>query len=376
MKVFVSGCFDLLHSGHVAFLREASTWGELYVGIGSDETVRALKGRYPVCPEKERLFMVQSLRFVKEAWINSGSGHLDFETEVRNLKPDLFFVNADGFSEEKRGFCEKEQIKWRVGDRIPVEGLPSRSSSFLRPVCQIPYRVDLAGGWLDQPFVSQYGAGPVLTLSIEPDHLFAERSGMAGSTRQKAIELWHDSLPSDDPETLAKKLFEQEKQLQTPYSPGSQDAIGIVYSGLNRLDYGPGEDWPHRITHRADEALLQWIESCLQFVPLSPRKAGFDPLKDSVVEHSQVAQLSAAANGCWDALLEKDLAGFGHHLRASFEAQVTMFPHMVNDEIRSAIGKLSGAALGWKLSGAGGGGYLVLVSDHKIDNAFRVRIRR
>ena len=38
-KVLVSGCYDMLHSGHVAFFEEAATLGELYVGIGSDKTI-------------------------------------------------------------------------------------------------------------------------------------------------------------------------------------------------------------------------------------------------------------------------------------------------------------------------------------------------
>ena len=38
-KVFVSGCYDLLHSGHVEFFRQAAQYGELYVGIGSDKTI-------------------------------------------------------------------------------------------------------------------------------------------------------------------------------------------------------------------------------------------------------------------------------------------------------------------------------------------------
>ena len=42
-KVFVSGCFDLLHSGHVAFLKTAASFGEVYVGVGRDETVALLK---------------------------------------------------------------------------------------------------------------------------------------------------------------------------------------------------------------------------------------------------------------------------------------------------------------------------------------------
>src|SRR5688572_30488854 len=47
-RVFVSGCFDMLHSGHVAFLQTAASYGDLYVALGSDATVYGLKGRLPV----------------------------------------------------------------------------------------------------------------------------------------------------------------------------------------------------------------------------------------------------------------------------------------------------------------------------------------
>jgi cytidyltransferase-like protein len=41
-KVFVSGCYDMLHSGHIAFFEEAALYGDLYVGIGSDQTIFAI----------------------------------------------------------------------------------------------------------------------------------------------------------------------------------------------------------------------------------------------------------------------------------------------------------------------------------------------
>ena len=44
-KVFVSGCFDMLHSGHVEFFREVAHYGDVYVALGSDKTVFDLKGR-------------------------------------------------------------------------------------------------------------------------------------------------------------------------------------------------------------------------------------------------------------------------------------------------------------------------------------------
>ena len=94
-KVFVSGCYDMLHSGHVAFFEEAAKLGDLYVGLGSDETIWELKGRRTINNNAERLYMVKALRCVKDAWISSGSGIMDFVNEVRELKPDYFFVNTD-----------------------------------------------------------------------------------------------------------------------------------------------------------------------------------------------------------------------------------------------------------------------------------------
>ncbi len=95
-KVFVSGCYDMLHSGHVAFFKEASRYGDLYVGIGSDATIEGLKNRKTVYSEKERLYMVKSIRYVTDAYINRGSGTLDFLETLDLVKPDIFVVNSDG----------------------------------------------------------------------------------------------------------------------------------------------------------------------------------------------------------------------------------------------------------------------------------------
>ena len=206
-KVFVSGCYDMLHSGHVAFFEEAASYGDLYVGIGSDKTIQELKARKTINTEAERLYMVKSLKAVKDAWVNSGSGLLDFEKEVRELKPDIFFVNSDGSTPLKEKFCEELGIEYIVSKRVPHGNLPIRSTTALRQECNIPYRVDLAGGWLDQPNISQFFPGPVLTICVEPDYEFNDRSGMATSSRKKAIELWQTNIPTGDTEKLSKTLF-------------------------------------------------------------------------------------------------------------------------------------------------------------------------
>ena len=151
-KVFVSGCYDLLHSGHVEFFRQASQFGDLYVGIGSDATVLHYKNHKTLYPEQERLFMVKSIKYVKDAFINQGSGVMDFIPTVEALKPDVFVVNADGSNDEKRRFCEERGIEYVVLQRTPAEGLKARSSTDLKAeTCRIPTRLDLAGTWIDQP---------------------------------------------------------------------------------------------------------------------------------------------------------------------------------------------------------------------------------
>lgn len=69
--VFVNGCFDLLHTGHVRLLEQASRIGEtLIVGINSDDSVRNLKGiSRPIINERQRLEMVSALRCVGMARI-------------------------------------------------------------------------------------------------------------------------------------------------------------------------------------------------------------------------------------------------------------------------------------------------------------------
>lgn len=131
-KVFVSGCYDMLHSGHVAFFEEASRLGELYVGIGNDANIYALKHRHTANPENERLYMVKAIRYVKDAWINSGMGKMDFVKEVEALKPDIFFVNEDGYCDDKKLFCDQHGIELVVSKRIPSPGLPARSTTAIR----------------------------------------------------------------------------------------------------------------------------------------------------------------------------------------------------------------------------------------------------
>jgi cytidyltransferase-like protein len=374
-KVFVSGCFDMLHSGHIAFLEEAASHGDVYVGLGSDKTIFKLKNRRTTYDENERLYMMKSVKFIKDAWINKGSGYIDFLEELKELKPDIFFVNDDGDGSSKIQLCKDLGIDYVVSKRIPKEGLPQRSTTSLKEKSKIPYRLDLAGGWLDQPFVSKFYPGPVITISIEPEKDFNNRSGMSSSTRKMALEIWGYSLPDDDNEKLAKILFSFENPPGKREISGSQDSIGIVFPGLNKSNY-KGEYWPESIDSCMDDNILTWLENHLHFVPLSPRGYDYDVLADTFINAPNARALAEAAEATWNAILLQDLKAFGENFRKSYEAQIAMFPNMVNDEILQILDDYQHLAWGWKLSGAGGGGYLVLVSDKEIPNSFKITIRR
>ena len=366
----------MLHSGHVAFFEEAATYGDLYVGLGSDRTVQELKGRKTINTEQERLYMVRALRMVKEAWVNSGSGLLDFKEDMVRLKPDILFVNEDGHTPEKVMLCRQLGIGYVISRRVPHQGLPVRSTTALRRDCLIPYRIDLAGGWLDQPYVSKHHPGAVITVAIEPDYEFNDRSGMATSTRKKAIELWQYDIPEGDREKLAKILFCYENPPGNDYVSGSQDALGLMLPGLNYLWYSPGEYWPSRIENHNHNETLQWLGQRLSLMALNPRESGYSVTDQTDINATKAKALATAADALWEAVIKHDTKAFGEAMTASYRAQTAMFPGMITPAVTAALENIPQNVLGYKLSGAGGGGYLVLFADEEVENTLKVRISR
>ena len=378
-RVFVSGCYDMLHSGHVAFFKAASEYGDLHVGIGSDATIMQLKNRKTVYSERERLYMVKAIRYVTDAYINEGSGMMDFVSTVDKVKPDVFVVNSDGGSDVKRQFCAERGIEYVELERVPDAGLEARSTTSLRTNVKsmLPYRVDLAGTWIDQPYVSQYAPGWALTVSIEPTIEFMERGGMSTSTRNAAKTIWPYELPNYNEEMLARLLFCFENSPENQgHISGAQDAIGICMSGLVR-HYYDNCYWPTKIESCHDEEVLTWLENHVCLAPMFPRRAGLSVLEGKDVNAEKVKALADAAARCWDAIMARDMDGFVKAYADSFAAQVAMFPAMMQPGVQEHIDKWKArGAKAWKMCGAGGGGYLAMVFDEVPEDAIRVKIRR
>jgi galactokinase/mevalonate kinase-like predicted kinase len=346
------------------------------VGLGSDSTIRELKGRETINSEEERKYMLEALQSVTTVTINTGSGLMDFEEDLGEIHPDIFLVNEDGHSEAKSSLCKKLGIDYIVLRRIPHANLPARSTTSIRNINPIPYRIDFAGTWIDQPYVSKFGPGWAVTASIEPTIEFNERSGMATSTRKKAIELWNHHLPPEKPEKLAKLLFRYDNEPGSSEISGSQDSIGITMPGINRFYYEKETYWPSRFESIHDEEVINWLEDHIRVMTLWPRPNNFNVLETTHINSENVQRLTAAADHAWKALLKMDLDAFSQNFLKSFEAQVAMFPAMLNKDIEDVIDGIRDKALAWKLSGAGGGGYLVMVTRNHIPNTFRIKVRR
>ncbi len=382
-KVFVSGCYDLLHSGHVEFFRQAAAYGDLYVGIGSDATILQLKGHRTLYSENERLFMVKAIRYVQDAFINQGSGMMDFVPTVHFLKPDIFVVNEDGSRPEKEAFCKNRGIEYVVLKRTPQEGLEARSSTDIKnAVTGIPTRLDLAGTWIDQPYVSCFAPGWAITISLKPTFEVRERCGLSTSTRNMIRRIWPMKLPDMDPEMLAKLVFcfENDPEHSGGFVSGAQDSIGICIPGLCR-HYYDNRFWPEKIETCYDEKILTWLEDHLCMIPMFPRRPGCSVVEGKDINEEKVRALAVAADRCWNAILSRDLDGFASAYRASFEAQVAMFPAMIQPGVQEYIDKYSTmpGVLAWKMPGAGGGGYLALVCsgrDAFPEGAIELVIRR
>ncbi len=354
-----------MHSGHVEFFRQASQYGDLYVGIGSDKTILHYKNHKTVYSEQERLFMVQSIRYVKEAYINAGDGILDFLPTLDIVKPDILLVNSDGGSEAKRQVCEKRGMEYVVLERDPHEGLEARSSTSLKKSpCQIPTRLDLAGTWIDQPYVSCHAPGWALTISLEPSFDIRERCGLSTSTRNAIKRIWPYQLPNMDPETLARLIFcfENHPERENGIISGAQDSIGICVPGLCRHYYN-NHFWPERIETCEDEAVLEWLENHLCMIPMEPRPADCSVVEGMDITPNKVKTLAAAAERCWTAIMERNLEDFAEAYMASFHAQIAMFPAMIQGSVPSYIEtySLMDEVLAWKMPGAGAGGYLACV---------------
>lgn len=248
----------------------------------------------------------------------------------------------------------------------------------------LPYRLALAGGWIDQPFVSRLDPSPpgsMVVVSLEPTFRFMDRSGICSSTRSVARRLWGDRLPARPPAELVRELYAAENQGRAEPS-GSQDMIGLVYPGVSRLDYDfavEGGIFPTHIETNTDPAVARWLEQVLHVLPVAPRPEGYNPLGERHLDPTWVRRLGQSGADCFQAIVSRDLAGLGASLNRCMACWEALLPHTLRHptltlDLAALLAAYQERYAGAMYSGCGGG-YLLVAADEPVPGAFRVNVR-
>lgn len=208
------------------------------------------------------------------------------------------------------------------------------ADSIARYLGAIPNRLQLAGGWIDQPFVSRHNPQPpgsMVVVQIEPNFRPMDRSGLASGTRAIAMKLWPRRLPQGARSKLVRELYAAENKGKAEPS-GSQDMIGLVYPGINRLDYDfrvEGGVFPAHIESLYDPRAARWLESVLHLLPVEPRPEGYSPLGEKHLDPKWVARLGQSGRDCFAAIQRRDVSALGAAFNLTMRCWETLLPQVV-----------------------------------------------
>jgi hypothetical protein len=259
-----------------------------------------------------------------------------------------------------------------------------KNSPVARYFGTIPNRLQLAGGWIDQPFVSRHNSRPpgsMVVVQIEPDFRPMDRSGIASGTRAIAMKLWNGKLPNRPLDELMRELYDAENQGK-PEPSGSQDMIGLIYPGVNRLDYDfnhEGGIFPVHIESCNSPRVARWLEKVLHLIPVEPRPEGYNPLGLKKLEPKWVAKLGQSGKDCYKAIVDMDAKALGASLNLNMKCWETLLPHVVRHplirlDLMALLKAYQKQYPGAMYSGCGGG-YLIVVANEPVPGAFKVNVR-
>jgi hypothetical protein len=248
----------------------------------------------------------------------------------------------------------------------------------------IPYRLALAGGWIDQPFVSRLDPQPpgsMVVVCLSPNAFFMERSGIATGTRNIALRRWRGRLPDRPAPELTRELYEAENKGKAEPS-GSQDMIGLIYPGINRLDYdfrANGGVFPSHIESLKGARVARWLEKVLHLLPVAPRPAGYNPLGVQRLDPRWVRRLGRSGRDCFAAIAAMDVKALGESMNDCMQAWEALLPHtvrhpLVTTDLKGLLRVYQSHYPGAMYSGCGGG-YLVIASEQRIPGTLQVTIR-
>jgi cytidyltransferase-like protein len=190
-RVFVSGCYDIIHAGHVQFFREARALGDhLTVCFASAEVLWFHKQRRSSLPDEHKRALLAALDMVDDVVIGTILEEgVDFRDHFLRLKPDVLAVTEDDkYTPLKQALCTQVGARYVVLPKTPPQFPPISTSEIVRWIRapqEAPLRVDFAGGWLDVPrfarpggFVVNCAIAPTVSLRSWP---YERNAGLGGS---------------------------------------------------------------------------------------------------------------------------------------------------------------------------------------------------
>jgi len=249
---------------------------------------------------------------------------------------------------------------------------------------KIPYRIALAGGWIDQPFVSKLNPSPpgsMVVVSVEPTFRFMDRSGIATSSREVARKLWNETLPHRNPLELVRELYAAENDGK-PEPSGSQDMIGLIYPGINRLDYDFRYErglFPAHIESNNDPGVAHWLEGVIHILPVAQRPNGYSPLGEMNLNPGWIQRLGRSGKQCFEAILAKNIKGLGASMNECMKCWEALLPQTVRHpaitvDLLRILCHYQTRYVGAMYSGCGGG-YLYVASEDVVPGSFHIQVR-
>ncbi|HUW31462.1 MAG TPA: adenylyltransferase/cytidyltransferase family protein [Planctomycetota bacterium] len=342
--VFVSGCFEIIHGGHVEFFRQARGLGDrLVVCIASDDVIRLYKQRAPAIPLGHRVQVVAAIRHVDGVMVDAGeqpgcAAYWNFVPAFEQVQPDVLAVTEDdGHIGEKAAFAKARGARLVVLPKTgPCTEQGVSTTSIRRRIAgdgAVPLRVDFAGGWLDVPGLAPEGTGGyVVNCAISPCvsaddwHGYQPGGGLGGSAAKAILE-------GRDP-------FVSEEQA----GAGWQDPAVITETGLcvwagcrpkPKLVYRVDCDWLRGLM------AIRWTGQPHSTPDLAGRPRNYEAIKQ------------ASVHAHW-AVNNRDVVDLAAGILGSYAAQLA--------EGMADLDKFGQIAM--KYLGSGWGGYALYLFDH------------
>ncbi|MBC7365311.1 MAG: adenylyltransferase/cytidyltransferase family protein [Undibacterium sp.] len=342
VRVFVSGCYDIVHAGHVQFFREARALGDhLTVCFASAEVLWFHKNRKSSLPDEHKRALIAGLKTVDEVVVGTGIEEgIDFREHFLRLRPDILAVTDDDkWADLKRALCAEVGAQYVVMAKTPPDFAPISTSEIVRWIRApqvAPLRVDFAGGWLDVPrfaraggFIVNCAISPMVSLREWPYH---QNAGLGGSGAWALIN--------------GKDGVNSELDLGV----GWQDPAVISETGLCVWRSGPRPD----LEMKTDGGMLRgrmalyWSGKQHSTPGVVNQGRNYDAIK-------------RAGRAARDAVWADDFNGLADAVRQSYAVQraEAMDALPGDPEAETHAGLAACRPVAWKYCGGGFGGYAV-----------------